>query len=74
MSSIGPNMRRIHSQREFQDSLNALNQLSQGDSSHNSSNSRKPQAISWEEVAKDVESFLAKNKDISQLDQQKFEK
>ncbi|WP_139325039.1 hypothetical protein [[Limnothrix rosea] IAM M-220] len=60
MSSNLPHPQRIHSQREFEDSLNTLSQLSQKDFSLNNQNMNS-RPISWEEAAEDVESFLSQH-------------
>lgn len=53
MSSTRPNIHRLFSQREFEESLNALTQLSS-----QAETAEIEEELCWEEAAQDIENFL----------------
>ena len=59
MSTTSPNIQKLFSQIEFEDSLQALQQLL-GDSTP-SNPETTPKQTSWDEVAEDIEAFLLRD-------------
>lgn len=59
MSSTGPNIQRLFSQRSFEESLQVLTQLSLAQESPATEQTNPTAgAICWDEVAQDLEDFL----------------